>query len=219
MRSDNILKSQDAWIAVYGYDHLAMFLLKIIEKYFPKTTPNQITAIGLAFSVGALFCVLYQNFLLAAMLLQVSALLDCVDGKWARYTSQFSPFGKKFDALGDLFAHTFVGVVAAYMISGHSMICAAVLVITACGAAYIHLRALFDVSTEGNLNMSPFGSKSWYSFCKRRRTLARPISEVEMTFTLPSLILVFYGYFAMEVLSVIVVVIFLIGRYSSRRVE
>ena len=69
-----------------------------------RLRPNPITAaslaIGLAaaalFATGALWAVVA-----GAVLLQISLILDCVDGEVARYTRQFTAFGAWLDAVTD----------------------------------------------------------------------------------------------------------------------
>jgi Family of unknown function (DUF5941)/CDP-alcohol phosphatidyltransferase len=66
--------------------------------------PNAITASSLVVGLTAaiLFAAGEQWALVAgAILLQVSLVLDCVDGEVARYTRQFTPFGAWLDAVGD----------------------------------------------------------------------------------------------------------------------
>jgi len=67
-------------------------------------TPNQVTlisfAIGLysaySFSLGG-----FWNLFLGAVLLQLSIIVDCVDGELARYTRKFSQLGAWLDAVTD----------------------------------------------------------------------------------------------------------------------
>jgi phosphatidylglycerophosphate synthase len=66
--------------------------------------PNTVTVVSLL--LGLLTAVLCgvggrTMFVLAAVLLQVSLVLDCVDGEIARYTRRFSPLGAWLDVTGD----------------------------------------------------------------------------------------------------------------------
>ena len=66
--------------------------------------PNAVTAASLVVGLTAaiLFAAGEQWALVAgAILLQVSLVLDCVDGEIARYTRQFTPFGAWLDAVAD----------------------------------------------------------------------------------------------------------------------
>lgn len=66
--------------------------------------PNTVTVVSLL--VGLLTAVLcgiggWPLLVVAAVLLQVSLVLDCVDGEIARYTRRFSPLGAWLDVTGD----------------------------------------------------------------------------------------------------------------------
>lgn len=83
------------------------FVLRKISKAFTrvalnlKLTPNLITVVS--FLVGVIAGIEFSrsNYISGALLLQLSLILDCVDGEVARYTKQFSRFGAWLDALSD----------------------------------------------------------------------------------------------------------------------
>ncbi|MGQ0632316.1 MAG: DUF5941 domain-containing protein [Sporichthyaceae bacterium] len=67
-------------------------------------TPNQVTLIAFVIALAA--AVAFANggrgaLIAGALLLQVSLVLDCVDGEIARYTRRFSPFGAWLDLTTD----------------------------------------------------------------------------------------------------------------------
>ncbi len=67
-------------------------------------TANQVTVVSLLVALMAAASCLTATragFVAGAILLQVSFVLDCVDGQVARYTVNFSPVGAWFDALFD----------------------------------------------------------------------------------------------------------------------
>ena len=67
-------------------------------------TPNAVTVVSLILGVLAAGLVATGNrglWVLAAVLVQVSLVVDCVDGEIARFTRRFSPFGAWLDAVGD----------------------------------------------------------------------------------------------------------------------
>jgi hypothetical protein len=88
----------------------SVFFLRKISKLFTwaavrlKMTPNQVTLISFAvglysayqFSVGT-----FWSIFAGAVLLQLSIIIDCVDGELARYTRQFSELGAWLDAITD----------------------------------------------------------------------------------------------------------------------
>jgi hypothetical protein len=88
----------------------SVFFLRKISKLFTwaavrlKMTPNQVTLISFAvglysayqFSMGT-----FWSIFAGAVLLQLSIIIDCVDGELARYTRQFSELGAWLDAITD----------------------------------------------------------------------------------------------------------------------
>ena len=67
-------------------------------------TPNQITLISFAIGLYSAFCFAQGTFwqiFLGAFLLQLSIIVDCVDGELARYTRKFSQLGAWLDAVTD----------------------------------------------------------------------------------------------------------------------
>ena len=69
-----------------------------------NATPNQVTLISFAIGLYSAFCFTKGTFsqtLLGAALLQLSIIVDCVDGELARYTRKFSKLGAWLDAVTD----------------------------------------------------------------------------------------------------------------------
>jgi phosphatidylglycerophosphate synthase len=67
-------------------------------------TPNQVTIASFAIGLYAAFLFAQGDFwsiLIGAVLLQVSIIVDCVDGELARYTRKFSELGAWLDAITD----------------------------------------------------------------------------------------------------------------------
>ncbi|GGL72150.1 hypothetical protein GCM10011575_33200 [Microlunatus endophyticus] len=69
-----------------------------------RVTPNQITAISLAIGILAgllIFTGRPAAWIAAAVLLQLSLIIDCMDGEVARFTRRYSDFGGWLDGIGD----------------------------------------------------------------------------------------------------------------------
>ncbi|NDE51178.1 MAG: CDP-alcohol phosphatidyltransferase family protein [Actinobacteria bacterium] len=69
-----------------------------------KATPNQVTLLSFAIGLYSAYLFSLATFLatlVAAILLQISIIVDCVDGELARYTRQFSKLGAWLDAVTD----------------------------------------------------------------------------------------------------------------------
>jgi len=83
------------------------FILRKISKVFTraalnlKLKPNFVTVVSFLVGVFAAIEFSHSNYISGALLLQLSLVLDCVDGEVARYTKQFSRFGAWLDALSD----------------------------------------------------------------------------------------------------------------------
>ena len=101
----------------------SVFFLRKISKLFTwlavrlKMTPNQVTLIS--FAVGLLSAYEFSkgNFwaiFIGAALLQLSIIIDCVDGELARYTRQFSQLGAWLDAITDRIKEYLVFFALAY---------------------------------------------------------------------------------------------------------
>ena len=101
----------------------SVFFLRKFSKLFTwaavrlKMTPNQVTLISFAvglysayqFSLGTFWSIFF-----GAVLLQLSIIIDCVDGELARYTRQFSQLGAWLDAITDRIKEYLVFFALAY---------------------------------------------------------------------------------------------------------
>ncbi len=101
----------------------SVFFLRKFSKLFTwaavrlKMTPNQVTLISFAvglysayqFSQGT-----FWSIFAGAVLLQLSIIIDCVDGELARYTRQFSQLGAWLDAITDRIKEYLVFFALAY---------------------------------------------------------------------------------------------------------
>jgi phosphatidylglycerophosphate synthase len=70
----------------------------------PWLTPNRITALSFIAAVIAAVCIVMDgtnSFIIAAILIHVSHILDCMDGQMARYRKTSSAAGSYFDRLTD----------------------------------------------------------------------------------------------------------------------
>jgi phosphatidylserine synthase len=88
----------------------SVFVLRKFSKLFTwaavrlRVTPNQVTLIS--FAIGLLSAYEFSrgdfwSIFIGALLLQLSIIVDCVDGELARYTRRFSQLGAWLDAITD----------------------------------------------------------------------------------------------------------------------
>jgi len=79
-------------------------LLNVIVVDWSILNPNRLTTLSFIVSLfGAAFILphTYQNFVTAAILIQLSHVLDCMDGQMARYRGVSSPAGSFYDKITD----------------------------------------------------------------------------------------------------------------------
>jgi phosphatidylglycerophosphate synthase len=70
----------------------------------PWITPNRITAMSFLVAIAASIFVIvggFSNFIIAAVLIHLSHVLDCMDGQLARYRQVSSPLGSYYDRITD----------------------------------------------------------------------------------------------------------------------
>jgi phosphatidylglycerophosphate synthase len=94
----SVIKYSD-FISNYFYQQIAFFLTKYIYK--TNVTPNQITLLSLFMGLlSALF--IYKNHtVLGVIFLNISFILDCLDGQIARVKNMQSDFGMWLDNISD----------------------------------------------------------------------------------------------------------------------
>jgi hypothetical protein len=95
-------KADDGFVATFLSRPLSRLLTPTVLRL--GLTPNQVTVASVVVGLGAaaLFAVGRPAALVAgAVLLQLSLVLDCVDGDVARYTRRFSPLGAWLDSSTD----------------------------------------------------------------------------------------------------------------------
>jgi phosphatidylglycerophosphate synthase len=95
-------RANDGFFSVYVLRRFSKPLTWVAVKI--GATPNQVTIASFAIGLYAAFLFAQGDFwsiLLGAVLLQVSIIVDCVDGELARYTRKFSELGAWLDAITD----------------------------------------------------------------------------------------------------------------------
>jgi len=98
LKKEKIIKYSDL-ISNYFYQQIAYFVTK--KLIFSNTTPNMVTIVSLILGIFSGVS-LYFNFKLSAIfLLNISFILDCVDGQLARAKKLQSDFGMWLDNISD----------------------------------------------------------------------------------------------------------------------
>lgn len=93
----------DEWWSSFATSPLAIAVNYVVVD-IKWITPNLITLFSFIVAmISALFIIKggMPNFIIAAILIQLSHILDCMDGQMARYRKTSSPMGSFFDKLTD----------------------------------------------------------------------------------------------------------------------
>lgn len=95
-------RSNDGFFSVFFLRKFSKLLTWLAVKV--NATPNQVTLLSFAIGLYAAYSFSRGTFisiLIGALLLQLSIIVDCVDGELARYTRKFSKLGAWLDAVTD----------------------------------------------------------------------------------------------------------------------
>ena len=95
-------RANDGFFSVYVLRRFSKLLTWVAVKI--GATPNQVTLASFAIGLYAAFLFAQgdtASLIAGAILLQVSIIVDCVDGELARYTRKFSELGAWLDAITD----------------------------------------------------------------------------------------------------------------------
>ncbi len=94
---------EDEWWSSFVTSPMA-----VVANYFaveqPWITPNRITGMSFLVAVAAAVFVIMgglTNFIMAAVLIHISHIFDCMDGQLARYRKVSSPLGSYYDRMTD----------------------------------------------------------------------------------------------------------------------
>jgi len=116
-KTDHVLKDLAEPVNIYIHEPIAKRLVSVLENTF--ITPNQITylsvlvgfASGYSFSQGN-----WETSVIGGILLELTLILDCVDGQLARAKNMASDLGRLIDGIAGYFAYLAVvlGIIFGY---------------------------------------------------------------------------------------------------------
>ena len=185
---EKCLKTTDAWSTVFIYDRFAFLILRSLVLLKFNKSASSISYVGLICCFMATFSIIKEQYILSIILLQLISIIDCVDGKWARYTNTTSNFGKQLDAAIDIYAHVLLGLIILsklYYVDGLLFFTYGINVLL---LGNMHIRGLLKPSTPNDPLVKL--KSSWDSWTAKKRLIAMPVSEVELAFVVPSLVLI-----------------------------
>jgi phosphatidylglycerophosphate synthase len=93
----------DEWWSSFVTSPIAVLINWVVVDW-PWLTPNRITLLSLVTAIAAAALIVFggdESFLTAAILINLSHVLDCMDGQMAKYRGQSSRFGDYFDKVTD----------------------------------------------------------------------------------------------------------------------
>jgi len=148
-------KSTDGPISKYLNRRLSMRLTELIIKYGVPLTPNQVSLISFLIGIASATSYVIGNYLLGAVLIQLSSIIDGVDGELARALGKASALGGFVDALLDRFVDLSVIAAITYSLitSGTVPVALAYVVGTAALTgdllvSYLHARGEASLKTH-----------------------------------------------------------------------
>jgi phosphatidylglycerophosphate synthase len=192
---EKCLKKRDAWSTVFIYDRFAVLILRSLILLKFNKSASSISYVGLICCFMATFSIINEQYILSIILLQLISIIDCVDGKWARYTNTTSNFGEQLDASIDLYAHVVLGLIILSKLYYVDTLLFFTYGINVLLLGNMHIRGFFlnrgllKPSTSNNPTVKL--KSSWDSWTAKKRLIPMPVSEVELAFMVPSLVLIY----------------------------
>ena len=180
-KTDHVLKDLAEPVNIYIHEPIAKRLVSVLENTF--ITPNQITylsvlvgfASGYSFSQGN-----WETSVMGGILLELTLILDCVDGQLARAKNMASYWGRLIDGIAGYFAYL---AVIYGIISGYPEFRISLIVI----AAFTILRAIsYDYCKQ------TFGMMVLKGFDGVQREIQNTFEKIQQT---PSVVLIVYFYY------------------------
>lgn len=142
--SRSVIKKNDSFFAYYFYAQIAYWIVRLVAR--TRLTPNVFTASSLILGILAAVAGAqgsYPSLLLAILLLNISFILDCVDGQLARGKHLSSLFGQWFDIHSDRVKDVLLllGFAIGYMNEGPNRSWILVVTLIALGAQFLRTIA------------------------------------------------------------------------------
>jgi len=178
---EHVLKELAEPVNVYIHDPIAKSFVAVLKNTF--VTPNQVTylsvlvgfASGYSFSQGS-----WISSVAGGLLLELTLILDCVDGQLARAKNMASYWGRLIDGIAGYFAYL---AVIYGIISGYPDFRTSLIVI----AAFTILRAIsYDYCKQ------TFGMIILKGFDGAQREIQNTFEKLQQT---PSVVLIVYFYY------------------------
>lgn len=118
-----------------------------------RITPNQVTIVGLLMHVPIAWLIAVGNFYVAAIMLTIFGLFDCLDGELARVQNKTSNAGMLLDASTDRFKEVILYGGVAYNLASSSTPVLALWATVACGASICvsYVKAKGETAVAGGI--------------------------------------------------------------------
>ena len=109
----DVIKYSD-FISNYFYQQIAYFITMFLLR--TKFTPNQVTIVSLGLGIASAVSVFLNHQIIAIILLNISFILDCVDGQLARAKQLFSPIGTWLDNISDRIVENSIVIAVTFLL-------------------------------------------------------------------------------------------------------
>ncbi len=147
-------KSTDGPVSRYLNRRVSTRITRFIVEHGLPVTPNQVSVATFLLSVVAAVLVAWGHLLIGGLLVQVSSILDGVDGELARATGRASRRGGFLDTMLDRYADILVlaaTALAAYQASQDAFTVLLVSLLAVTGdlmVSYLHARGVMDLGVH-----------------------------------------------------------------------
>jgi len=112
-----LIKPTDGYVSRYINRRISIPITLVIIRYKIPLTPNQVSFISFLIGLAASLAYILESPLLAGVLVQLSSIIDGVDGELARLLGKQSRLGAFIDALLDRLANIAIIASLAYFIA------------------------------------------------------------------------------------------------------
>ncbi len=150
-----ITKPTDGPISRYLNRRISSRITQAIVKYNVPLTPNQVSLIAFALAVTASAMYFMGNSILAGILVQLSSIIDGVDGELARVRGLVSKRGGFLDTMLDRYADIFIVVAIVHSVLSHNpgalyLVLGLLALSGDLLVSYLHARSQFDLGIHAS---------------------------------------------------------------------
>jgi phosphatidylglycerophosphate synthase len=167
-----VLKPADAWWVVFVGDPIAIRLVWLLLRVWPWVTPNAITGASLAAGLLAALAFASGWYVTGAIAFQLSFVLDCADGKLARWHRAASPRGEYWDGVVNNLVYGAAVIGLAWQGISDWRVVASAFALLLMWALHMHTAHYLPETSGGGHPLVGLERSSWF----RRHRLLPPLT-------------------------------------------